>query len=60
MGMEERTHFRVDQNKRIGCGNCVNVCTGMVLSMRDGHPEMKPFERFGWRGCWRCDRCIAV
>ena len=60
MGMEEKTHFKLDKEKCIGCGNCVNVCTGMVLSMQDGHPEMKPFERFGWRGCWRCDHCIAV
>jgi nitroreductase len=21
---------------------------------------MKPFERFGWRGCWRCQHCLAV
>ena len=21
---------------------------------------MKSFERFGWRGCWRCEHCLAV
>ena len=58
--MEEKTNFIVDQNKCIGCGKCVNVCSGMVLSMEGGHPVMKPFERFGWRGCWRCQHCLAV
>ena len=58
--MEEKTNFIVDQNKCIGCGKCVNVCSGMVLSMDGGRPVMKPFERFGWRGCWRCQHCLAV
>ena len=26
----------------------------------DGYPYMKAFERFGWRGCWRCQHCLAV
>jgi nitroreductase len=25
-----------------------------------GYPYMKPFERFGWRGCWKCEHCLAV
>ena len=60
MGMAERTRFQVNTDECIGCGRCVNVCSGMVLSMKDGHPVMKDFERFGWRGCWRCDHCLAV
>ena len=60
MGMEERTRFRVDTQKCIGCGRCVNVCSGMVLEMKGGHPVMKSFERYGWRGCWRCQHCLAV
>ena len=58
--MEEKTNFIVDQNKCTGCGKCVNVCSGLVLSMEDGRPVMKPFERMGWRGCWRCQHCLAV
>lgn len=58
--MEEKTYFRVDPSKCIGCGKCVNVCSGMVLELKDGAPVMKPFERFGWRGCWRCQHCLAV
>lgn len=58
--MEEKTYFKVDPSKCIGCGNCVNVCSGMVLELKDGAPVMKPFERFGWRGCWRCQHCLAV
>jgi len=32
----------------------------MVLEMQDHHPVMKEFERYGWRGCWRCQHCLAV
>ena len=61
MGAEQKTHFTVDRSKCIKCGKCINVCSGMVLEFgRDGCPEMKLFERFGWRGCWRCQHCLAV
>lgn len=61
MGMEQKTHFEIDKSKCMKCGNCVNVCSGMVLKPnKDGYPEMKPFERYGWRGCWRCEHCLAV
>lgn len=61
MGMENRTHFRVDKSKCIKCGKCMNTCSGMVLQAGpDGYPQMKEFERFGWRGCWRCQHCLAV
>jgi len=33
----------------------------MVIEQgEDGLPHMLPFERFGWRGCWRCEHCLAV
>nr|MCR5010498.1 nitroreductase family protein [Clostridia bacterium] len=61
MGMEQKTGFSVDKEKCIRCGNCVNTCSGMVLVPgEDGAPRMKEFERFGWRGCWRCQHCLAV
>lgn len=61
MGVEERARFSVDATKCIRCGRCVAVCTGMVLAQgEDGVPNMLPFERFGWRGCWRCEHCLAV
>lgn len=61
MGMEQKTHFKVDKSKCIGCGKCVNTCSGMVLSLgKEGYPQMRDFERFGWRGCWRCQHCLAV
>ena len=61
MGMEQKTNFTVDKSKCIHCGKCINVCSGMVLRPgRDGCPEMKTFERYGWRGCWRCQHCLAV
>lgn len=61
MGAEQKTHFTVDKDKCIKCGKCINVCSGMVVQFgRDGYPEMKEFERFGWRGCWRCQHCLTV
>lgn len=54
-------HFEVNPDKCIHCGHCINVCAGMVLKARsDGVPKMQPFERYGWRGCWRCQHCLAV
>ena len=61
MGMEQKTKFTVDKSKCVKCGNCINTCSGMVIAFgSDGFPYMKEFERFGWRGCWRCQHCLAV
>ncbi|MBD5391328.1 4Fe-4S dicluster domain-containing protein [bacterium] len=61
MGAEQKTHFSVDKSKCIKCGKCINVCSGMVIEFGgDGYPEMAEFERYGWRGCWRCQHCLAV
>lgn len=59
--MKEKTQFIIDKSKCIKCGKCINVCSGMVIEFgKDGYPEMKDFERYGWRGCWRCEHCLAV
>lgn len=59
--MKEKTHFKVDYGKCIRCGRCVNTCSGMVIAQdSEGYPYMKDFERFGWRGCWKCQHCLAV
>ena len=56
-----KCNFKVDKNKCIRCGRCRNVCSGQVISYdQNGYPYIKPFERFGWRGCWRCEHCLAV
>ena len=61
MGAEQKTYFTVDRSRCIKCGKCVNTCSGMVIeSGNDGYPLMKEFERFGWRGCWKCQHCLAV
>jgi nitroreductase/NAD-dependent dihydropyrimidine dehydrogenase PreA subunit len=61
MGFEERTQFTIDKSKCVKCGRCIQTCSGMVIEFgKDGYPYMKQFERFGWRGCWRCQHCLAV
>ena len=61
MGAEQKTRFALDKSKCIQCERCVNTCSGMVIEMgRYGYPSMRPFERYGWRGCWRCQHCLAV
>lgn len=45
----------------VGCGRCVNVCPGGVLSLgEDRRPRIADFEEFGWNGCWKCEHCLAV
>lgn len=61
MGMERKTGFTVDKSKCIRCDKCINTCSEMVIEFGpDGYPQMKEFERFGWRGCWHCQHCLAV
>jgi nitroreductase/NAD-dependent dihydropyrimidine dehydrogenase PreA subunit len=61
MGIRDKAQFVINKDKCIKCGKCINTCSGMVLEFgKDGYPYMKDFERFGWRGCWRCEHCLAV
>ena len=51
----------VDQDKCIGCGTCVKVCPGGILSLNEGKKvQMEEFQEFGWNGCWKCEHCLAV
>lgn len=57
--------FKVDSEKCVGCGLCLNVCPGNmvggdVLRLKDGRPVMVDQAKFGWQGCWRCQHCLAV
>ncbi len=61
MGAEQSAHFKVDKSKCIQCGKCIDTCSGMVIAFgSDAFPKIKEFERFGWRGCWRCQHCLCV
>ena len=53
--------FRVDESRCVGCGQCVLVCPGGVLSLNARKvPVIRDFSEFGWDGCWRCEHCLAV
>lgn len=54
-------NFVVDTEKCVGCGRCVKVCPGGILSLnRAKKPEMAEFKEFGWNGCWKCEHCLDV
>ena len=61
----KNAEFKLDINKCIGCGTCLHVCPGnmvggRVLVMEKGHPVMIDETNFSWRGCWRCQHCMAA
>ena len=59
--MKEKTFFKVDEDKCIGCGMCTKVCPGEIINLDEkGKPVMKDFEEYGWNGCWKCEHCLAV
>ena len=57
--------FEVNNEKCTGCGLCLDVCPGnmvggSVLKLEDGKPVMVNQTKFGWRGCWSCQHCMAI
>lgn len=53
--------FVVDTEKCVGCGKCVKVCPGGILSLNQAKKaEIADFKEFGWNGCWKCEHCLAV
>lgn len=59
--ISQQCEFQVDKSKCIHCGFCEKVCNGAVIAYdKDRFPYMKPFERFGGAGCWKCQHCLAV
>jgi len=53
--------FRVDTDKCIGCGKCVNTCAGGVIYLgKNNIAAFSNVEEFGWNGCWQCEHCLAV
>lgn len=53
--------FIVDTEKCVGCGKCVKVCAGGILSLNQAEKvQIADFKEFGWNGCWKCGHCLAV
>lgn len=56
-----KANFKVDIKKCVGCGKCVKVCPGGILSLNESRKaEIADFTEFGWNGCWQCEHCLAV
>lgn len=56
-----RAEFRIEKEKCIGCGLCINVCAGGIISLDENHvARIADFQEFGWDGCWKCQHCLAV
>lgn len=48
--------FVVDTEKCVGCGKCVKVCAGGILSLNQAKKaQIADFKEFGWNGCWKAD-----
>ena len=57
----ETMDFEVGREKCTGCGLCVKVCPGGILSLDwEKAVWMAAFSEFGWNGCWKCEHCLAV
>lgn len=57
----KETSFSVDRDKCIGCGKCIKVCAGGILSFDEaGNVQMAEFPEYGWNRCWKCEHCLAV
>ena len=45
----------VDQDKCVGCGECVDVCPSQVYEMKDGKSDPANYEE-----CLGCESCVEV
>ncbi len=45
----------VDQDKCVGCGECVDVCPAQVYEMKDGKSDPANYEE-----CLGCESCVEV
>lgn len=47
--------IKINQNECIGCGKCVDICPGNLLTMKDSHATIRDV-----RDCWGCCACVKI
>lgn len=59
--MTNIAELKIDTGKCTGCGLCVKVCPGSIISIGGADKATHgDITEFGWDGCWKCMHCLAV
>ena len=45
----------IDRKKCVGCGRCVEICPGNLLTLKNSRAEIRDV-----RDCWGCCACVKI